>query len=252
VNLLMSAEGNVLRADVSGQVVMKCHLTGMPECKFGMNDRISMDKEGALVKKSGKGHGIAIDDCTFHQCVKLGKFDQDRTVSFVPPDGEFVLMQYRTTENIHLPFKVMPIVKEIGRSRVEYSLTVKANFNSKMFASGTVIFIPTPKNTAVCKVEVTLGRAKYIPDKEGVVWKIRRFPGDSESSLRAEVELISTTSVEKKGWSRPPISLEFQVPMYTSSGFHVRFLKVIERKLNYTTIKWVRYVTKAGHFQVRI
>jgi AP-2 complex subunit mu-1 len=28
----------------------------------------------------------------FHQCVKLGKFDMDRTISFVPPDGEFQLM----------------------------------------------------------------------------------------------------------------------------------------------------------------
>ena len=27
--------------------------------------------------------GIEIDDCSFHQCVKLGKFDMDRTISFV-------------------------------------------------------------------------------------------------------------------------------------------------------------------------
>jgi len=121
-----------------------------------------------------------------------------------------------------------------------------------MFGTGVSIHIPTPKGTATCKVNVTQGRAKYIPDKSGIVWKIRRFPGETESSLRAEVELISVTSSDKKAWSRPPISMEFQVPMYTSSGFHVRFLKVVERKLNYTTIKWVRYVTKAGHYQIRI
>ena len=33
----------------------------------------------------------------------------------VPPDGEFQLMQYRITENVNLPFRVLPVVKELGR-----------------------------------------------------------------------------------------------------------------------------------------
>jgi hypothetical protein len=41
-----------------------------------------------------RGTGIELADITFHQCVKLGKFDSDRTISFVPPDGEFILMKY--------------------------------------------------------------------------------------------------------------------------------------------------------------
>jgi len=47
------------------------------------------EKKGASDKKS-----IAIDDLTFHQCVKLTKFDSERAISFVPPDGEFELMKY--------------------------------------------------------------------------------------------------------------------------------------------------------------
>lgn len=37
---------------------------------------------------------IDLEDVTFHQCVRLGKFDTDRTISFIPPDGEFILMKY--------------------------------------------------------------------------------------------------------------------------------------------------------------
>jgi AP-2 complex subunit mu-1 len=33
VNLLVSSNGTVLRSDVSGQVIMKTFLTGMPDCK---------------------------------------------------------------------------------------------------------------------------------------------------------------------------------------------------------------------------
>jgi hypothetical protein len=38
--------------------------------------------------------------------------------------------------------------------------------------------------------------------------------------------------------------------MFTSSGLIVRFLKVSERS-NYKAIKWVRYMTKAGSYQIR-
>eukprot|EP00116_Pleurobrachia_bachei_P018443 sb/3478705/ len=50
VNLLMNAQGKVLSAHVSGRVVMRSYLSGMPECKFGMNDKIvadNKDKDGA-------------------------------------------------------------------------------------------------------------------------------------------------------------------------------------------------------------
>lgn len=38
----MSVKGTILRADVSGEVACKALLTGMPECKFGMNDKLLM------------------------------------------------------------------------------------------------------------------------------------------------------------------------------------------------------------------
>ena len=46
VNLLMSAKGTVLRSDVTGEIVMKTFLTGMPECKFGLNDKVIPEETG--------------------------------------------------------------------------------------------------------------------------------------------------------------------------------------------------------------
>lgn len=40
--------------------------------------------------------------------------------------------------------------------------------------------------------------------------RIRKFPGQTEPTMSAEVELISTMA-EKKSWTRPPIQMEFQV-----------------------------------------
>jgi AP-2 complex subunit mu-1 len=55
VNLLMSATGNVLRSDVTGQIVMRALLSGWPECKFGLNDKLIMDKEASTKGASAAG-----------------------------------------------------------------------------------------------------------------------------------------------------------------------------------------------------
>lgn len=88
-----------------------------------------------------------------------------------------------------------------------------------------------------------------IKKKKFFLCRLPRFQGQSEATLSGEAELSSMTV--KKAWSRPPISMDFQVLMFTSSGLLVRFLKVFE-KSNYTSVKWVRYMTKAGSYQIRV
>ncbi|KAG2160723.1 clathrin adaptor, mu subunit [Aureobasidium pullulans] len=257
VNLLMSANGTVLRADVNGQIEMRAYLSGTPECKFGLNDRLTLGEE-ALASPSGNMAGtkatkaaagsVTLEDCQFHQCVRLGKFDTDRTISFIPPDGSFELMRYRATENINLPFKVHAIVNEIGKTKVEYSIAIKANYGSKLFATNVVIRIPTPLNTASITERTSQGKAKYEPEHNNIVWKIARFTGGSEYVLSAEAQLTSMTN--QKAWSRPPLSLNFSLLMFTSSGLLVRYLKVFE-KSQYSSVKWVRYMTRAGSYEIR-
>lgn len=257
VNLLMSATGTVLRADVNGQIVMRAYLSGTPECKFGLNDRLLLDGDslsapsgntaGTKATKAAAG-SVTLEDCQFHQCVKLGKFDADRIISFVPPDGEFELMRYRATENVNLPFKVHAIVNEVGKSKVEYSIAIKANYGSKLFATNVIVRVPTPLNAARITERVSQGKAKYEPEQNNIVWKIPRFSGQSEYVLSAEASLTSMTN--QKTWSRPPLSLSFSLLMFTSSGLLVRYLKVFE-KSNYGSVKWVRYMTRAGSYEIR-
>ncbi|CDR43106.1 hypothetical protein NBRC10512_001515 [Rhodotorula toruloides] len=255
VNLSMNSKGTVLRADVDGQILMRAYLSGTPECKFGLNDKLVIDKPGNPSTAKNPlggvdGNAVELDDCQFHQCVKLGKFDSDRTISFIPPDGEFELMRYRATSNINLPIRVQPIVEEIGKSRVEYTVHVKTMFPAKLSANNVVIRIPTPLNTASVECKVGMGKAKYVPGENVIVWKIPRFQGGSDTTFTAEASLSQTTV--RKAWSRPPISVDFQVLMFTASGLLVRFLKVFE-KSNYQSVKWVRYLTKAnGSYLVRI
>lgn len=41
---------------------------------------------------------VELEDIKFHQCVRLARFENDRTISFIPPDGAFDLMTYRLSQ----------------------------------------------------------------------------------------------------------------------------------------------------------
>ncbi|KAG6407548.1 hypothetical protein SASPL_130540 [Salvia splendens] len=213
--------------------IFLCLQKGMPDLKLGLNDKIGLEKESQLKSRPAFGKTIELDDVTFHQCVNLTRFNSEKTVSFVPPDGEFELMKYRITEGVNLPFRVLPTIKELGRTRMEVNVKVKSVFAAKMFALGVVIKIPVPKQTAKTSFQVTSGKAKYSPSIDCLVWKLVL------SSLYHHFHM--SLAIQPYTW---------QVPMFTASGLRVRFLKVWE-KSGYNTVEWVRYMTKAGSYEVR-
>lgn len=50
--------------------------------------------------EASKGRAVELDDIKFHQCVRLTRFENERTISFIPPDGDFELMSYRLDMNV--------------------------------------------------------------------------------------------------------------------------------------------------------
>jgi AP-2 complex subunit mu-1 len=43
VNLMMSSKGQILRSDVNGKIVMKVFLSGMPDVKLGLNEKLEVN-----------------------------------------------------------------------------------------------------------------------------------------------------------------------------------------------------------------
>lgn len=46
VNLLVNANGDVVRSEILGSVKMKCYLSGMPELRLGLNDKVMFESTG--------------------------------------------------------------------------------------------------------------------------------------------------------------------------------------------------------------
>lgn len=252
IHLLISKTGEIIKSEIMGVVSLKSNLSGWPECKFGMNDKLQISQS----KNASTTKGISIEDIRFHQCVRLSDFNKDRTITFIPPDGVFELMSFRVTENIIIPFKLYCNIIETPSKdnpqipqAIDLDLNVKALFDRLLFAQDVIIRIQIPKNATNAKTHTNLGKAKHEPEKSAIVWRIKKVNGEKECKLKCEIPLISVK--DPKPWSRSPISMEFNIPMFTASGLRVRFLKVSE-KSGYKPLKWIRYITKAGDFQFRI
>jgi len=69
---------------------------------------------------------------------------------------------------------------------------VRSIFDQTNFAQNVVVKIPVPKETENCKVyAVGTGKAKYESDKQALMWRIKKFSGDSEYVITAEEYVIT-------------------------------------------------------------
>lgn len=82
-----------------------------------------LEEVEASINLLGKSKAIEMEDIKFHQCVRLSRFENDRTISFIPPDGEFELMSYRLNTQVR-PLIWCEAVVEVHKGRIEYMLKV--------------------------------------------------------------------------------------------------------------------------------
>ncbi|XP_026854697.1 adaptor related protein complex 1 subunit mu 3 isoform X2 [Electrophorus electricus] len=243
VNLLVSATGSVLRSEILGSIKLKVVLSGMPELRLGLNDKVLFEITGREKSKS-----VELEDVKFHQCVRLSRFENDRTISFIPPDGDSELMSYRLNTAVKPLIWIESVIEKFSHSRVEIKVKARSQFKSRSTANNVVILVPVPSDADSPKFKTSTGHAKWVPEKSAVEWTIKSFPGGKEYMMRAHVGLPSVESDEQE--AKRPITVKFEIPYFTVSGIQVRYLKIIE-KSGYQALPWVRYITQSGDYQIR-
>ncbi|KAI5307115.1 hypothetical protein KEM56_004324 [Ascosphaera pollenicola] len=265
LNLLVSSNGNVLRSEILGAIKMKCYLSGMPELRLGLNDKAMFETTG----RSTRGKAVEMEDVKFHQCVRLSRFENDRTISFIPPDGEFELMSYRLNTQVKPLIWVECLVESHSGSRIEYMLKVsltffcdvkmsqsltrsqaKAQFKRRSTANNVEIIVPVPEDADTPRFRTNIGSVHYAPERSAIIWKIKQFGGGKEFLMRAELGLPSVKGDDEHGGGmtggfggsmggvgglatgkgKRPIQVKFEIPYFTTSGIQVRYLKIIEPK----------------------
>ena len=248
LNILVASNGTVLHSEIIGSIQMKSFLSGMPELKLGLNDKLMFEATG---RAANKIKAVELEDIKFHQCVRLARFENDRTISFIPPDGEFELMSYRLNTQVKPLIWVEAVVEPHSHSRIEYMIKAKSQFKSRSIANNVEIVIPVPRDVDSPSFKASIGTVTYFPDRDAVVWTIKQFAGSKEYLMRAHFGLPSITSEEGNEQWKAPIEVKFEIPYFTVSGLQVRYLKIIE-KSGYQALPWVRYITMNGNYQLRM
>jgi len=247
LNLLVSSTGTVLNSEIVGAIKMKSFLSGMPELKLGLNDKLMFEATG---RPMTRGKAVELEDIKFHQCVRLARFENDRTISFIPPDGEFDLMTYRLSTHVKPLIWVEAVVEPHSHSRIEYMIKAKSQFKSRSIANSVDIIVPVPHDVDSPSFKSSIGTVTYLPDRNAIVWSIKQFNGAREYLMRAHFGLPSVSSEDPEHW-KAPIVVHFEIPYFTVSGIQVRYLKIIE-KSGYQALPWVRYITQNGDYQLRM
>lgn len=246
INLLVSSTGNVLRSEILGSIKMRVFLSGMPELRLGLNDKVMFENTG---RTASKGKAIEMEDVKFHQCVRLSRFENDRTISFIPPDGEFELMSYRLNTQVKPLIWCECVVESHSGSRIEYAIKAKAQFKRRSTANNVEIIVPVPDDADTPKFKATIGSVSYAPERSALIWKIKQFQGGKEFVMRAHFGLPSVKNEDTE--KKKPIAVKFEIPYFTVSGIQVRYLKIVE-KSGYQALPWVRYITQNGDYHLRM
>eukprot|EP01041_Mallomonas_annulata_P008983 gene8983-18592_t len=238
LNVLFSGEGLVINSSIDGSIQLKSYLAGNPELRLALNEDLIIGSSSAL---SGS---VTLDDCNFHECVRLDEFETSRILVFLPPDGEFSVVNYRITRaDFRLPFQIQPILEELpsDNRRIDIVITIRADFPPSNHATNVNICIPIPRSTSNCSFEFPIANtnnsAEYNVNDRQVHWNIRKFNGNSELSIRIKITLDqSITMVHKREIG--PISMNFEIPMYNVSNLQVRYLRIAETAKAYNPYRW--------------
>jgi len=146
INAIVDANGSVVFCEVVGKIKCNCKLSGMPDLTLKFRDP------------------SILDDVSFHPCVRYSRFEQDRTISFVPPDGNFTLMTYRVIDNLPptLPIYARPQISiQEGKMNFQMMCGIK-NVPGNKFTStlgsnpNGMLSTITPLNVEKISVEVPL------------------------------------------------------------------------------------------------
>lgn len=251
LNVLFSANGYVLNSTIDGCIQMKSYLAGSPQLRLALNEDL------AIGKNNSHYGAPTVDDINFNEIVNLSEFESARTLSFVPPDGEFVVLNYRVTGDFTTPFRIIPSIEEVEPKKLEITVLVRADMPANHFGANVTVEIPLPKCTAVasCVVIASPGtghtNAEFVRADGKILWTLKKIPGGSEQTMRAKVTLSQpcTTQIRRE---IGPINMNFEIPMFNVSQLQVRYLRIAENMVGYTPYRWVRYVTQSSSYVCRV
>jgi len=248
LHCIIGKNGQVVSSKVVGELVAQSKLSGMPDILVTLNDP-----------------GV-VQDYSLHPCIRFSRFEKERVLSFVPPDGNFSLMKYSvdkskySTSKGNLSSLPIPIYCRPQVGFHESGGTVQCVVGLKNsgggFSSNEVAFekvenisvvLPFPKSTRSTDLKSSYGLVTIDEASKVCTWRIDKLPKDGTVTLNGSFSFASDTP-------NPEFSmvllLEFKVPNYSVSGLKFNSFAIMNE--SYEPSRYLRSELKSGSIQIRV
>jgi len=240
IDCICNGQGHMVAGGVTGEILVNSKLSGFPE-----------------VLLSFRNPGI-LQNVSFHPCVRLHRYERDRMLSFVPPDGEFSLASYWIPDTtIGLPFNFSASVTyhaEHGKLSISANPKMAlARENKQMLIDKFVVTVRLPQSIASGNLSCAKGgNIRFDEDTKTVVWHVGKLAGQenkAEGTLSYCTDPKDGTAVipsEEKSTAQ----LSFVVKGWAVSGMRLDACEI--SGINYSPYKASRYTTDSGKVDFRL
>jgi AP-3 complex subunit mu len=227
LSFLIDVNGMSVSNEINGRIECTCRLSGMPDILLQFKDP------------------TLLDDTSFHPCVRYARFEQDRAISFIPPDGKFELLTYRISKVPMPPIYCRPQIN-FSLSGGTITIMTSSKHGDDKALEEVKIIVPLPKQVQNVKSNVTSGFASFNPNTKELIWNVGRMTSKTSPSLKGDLILEQNSVIPD---TTPAVLLKFKLPFIAYSGLKIDSVNLLNER--YKPYKGVRYVTVAGKCQVR-
>lgn len=230
IDAIIDKSGSTVCAEIQGYIDCLVKLSGMPDLTLSfVNPRL-------------------LDDVSFHPCVRFKRWESERILSFVPPDGNFRLISYHigSQNMVAIPVYLRHTISFKDGSSGRLDITVGPKQTMGKTVENVLVEIPFPKTVLNVTLTTNQGKYSFDPVTKLMTWDVGKIDPTKLPNIRGSINLQSNSSPPE---SNPAITVQFTISQMAVSGIKVNRLDMYGEK--YKPFKGVKYITKAGKFQVR-
>ena len=154
---------------------MKSYLSGNPPIRLGLSEDLVLGRRdqrsyGATGSGGGGGGGglgdeaVVLDTYAVHEAADAARFERERVLELVPPEGNFALMTYRSSRSFRPPFRLYPTMEDDAYTgdKVTLYLRLLAEYPAAKTATGVEITVPLPATVQRVHCETGEGEGRGV------------------------------------------------------------------------------------------
>ncbi|KAH9489875.1 AP-3 complex subunit mu-1 [Bulinus truncatus] len=230
IDAIIDKSGSTVIAEIQGYIDCLIKLSGMPDLTLSfVNPRL-------------------LDDVSFHPCVRFKRWESEKILSFVPPDGHFRMMSYHIGANnmVAIPIYLRHNIYYKEGSGGRFDVTVGPKQTTGKTIENVVLEVPFPKTVLNVTLTATQGKNSFDPVSKLMTWDVGKIDPGKLPNIKGNITLQTGVPIPE---ANPTITVMFTINTFAVSGLKVNRLDMYGEK--YKPFKGVKYITRAGKFQVR-